>query len=190
MSEKEEIVAQEEIETRIFEIRDQKIILDFDLAKIYGVSTKILNQAVRRNKKRFPKDFSFITTPQEVRVIRSQFVTGSQSHRNPRYRPRAFTEHGAIMAANVLNSPRAVQMSVFVVRAFVKMRQILIAQRDLAEKLAEIEKKLTARLDIHETAIVEVLQQIMTLFSPPPDEPEPPRRQIGFEVRERKKKYS
>ena len=94
------------------------------------------------------------------------------------------------MAATVLNSPRAVQMSVFVVRAFVKMRQILLAQRDLAEKLAEIEKKLTARLDIHETAIVEVLQQIMNLLSPPPDEPEPPRRQIGFDVRERKKKYS
>jgi len=94
------------------------------------------------------------------------------------------------MAATVLNTPRAVQMSVFVVRAFVKMRQILIAQSDLAKKLAEIEKKLTARLDIHETAIVEVLQQIMTLLSPPPDEPEPPRKRIGFGVKEKRKKYS
>jgi len=86
MPKDEELVTQEEIETRIYEIRGKKIILDSDLAEIYGVSTKVLNQAVRRNKKRFPKDFSFITTPQEVRVIRSQFVTGSQSHRNPRYR--------------------------------------------------------------------------------------------------------
>ena len=91
MPKKEKLISQEQIESQIFEIRGQKVILDFDLATIYGVSTKVLNQAVRRNQKRFPKDFSFITTAQEVRVIRSQFVTGSQSHRNPRYRPRAVT---------------------------------------------------------------------------------------------------
>jgi len=181
MPEKEKLMSQEQIESQIFEIRGQKVILDCDLATIYGVSTKVLNQAVRRNQKRFPKDFSFITTAQEVRVIRSQFVTGSQSHRNPRYRPRAFTEPGAIMAATVLNSLRAVQMSVFVVRAFVKMRRILVAKNDLAKKLAEIESKLTDRLDIHETAIVEVLQKVLILLTPSPPEPEPPRRRIGFQ---------
>ena len=95
------------------------------------------------------------------------------------------------MAATVLSTPRAVQMSVFVVRAFVKMRRMLTTQRDLAKKLAEVEEKLTKRLDIHETAIVEVLQQIMTLLNPPPPEepPEPPQKRIGFDVREKKKKY-
>jgi ORF6N domain len=171
----------EKIESLILDIRGQKVILDFDLAAIYGVSTKVLNQAVQRNQKRFPKDFSFFITPQEVRVIRSQFVTGSQSHRNPRYRPRAFTEHGAIMAATVLKSPRAVQMSLFVVRAFVKMRQMLGAQNDLAKKLAKLEEKLTDRLDVHETAIVEVLQQVMILLTPAHPEPDPPHRQIGFQ---------
>ena len=107
-------------------------------------------------------------------------MTGSQSHRNPRYRPRAFTEHGAIMVATVLNSPRAVQMSVFVVRAFVKMRHMLIGQNDLAKNLAELEKKLTDRLDVHETAIVEVLQQVMILLTPLPPEPDLPQRRIGF----------
>jgi len=190
MAKKAQLVVQKTIEARILDLRSEKVILDADLAEIYGVTTKALNQAVRRNKKRFPADFAFLLTPQEVRFIRSQIVTGSQRHRDPRYRPYALTEHGAIMAATVLNTSRAVQMSVFVVRAFVKMRQMLTAQRDLAKKLAELEKKLTDRLDVHETAIVEVLRRIMTLLTPPPDEPEPPKRQIGFHVKEKKKKYN
>ena len=174
---------------KIVYYRGESTIPDSDLAKIYGVTTKRLNEQVKRNSSRFPADFSFQLKPEEVEILRSQFATSS-SHGGRRYRPFAFTEHGAIMVATVLNTPRAVQMSVFVVRAFVKMRQVLIAQRDLAKKLANIEEKLTARLDIHETAIVEVLQRIMTLLSPPPDDPEPPQRQIGFDVRERNKKYS
>ena len=103
--------------------------------------------------------------------------------------PYAFTEHGAVMAANVLRSSRAIQMSVFVVRAFVRMRQLLVSQHDLARKLVDLEKKLTARLDIHETAITEVLRQIMLLLTPPSPEPEPPKRKIGFLVEDRRASY-
>jgi hypothetical protein len=116
-----------ELETLIYEIRGQKIILDSDLARIYGVATKAFNQAVKRNADKFPADFMFRLTARKARRLqrsRSQFVTLKRGQ-NIKYLPYAFTEHGAIMAANVLNSPRAVQMSVFVVRAFLKMRALL-----------------------------------------------------------------
>jgi hypothetical protein len=164
-------------------IRGKSVILDADLARIYGVPTKALNQAVKRNLKRFPNDFLFQLTLEEVADLnRSQIVTGSQKHRDPRLLPYAFTENGAIMAANVLNSPEAVRMSVFVVRAFVQMRDLLGSTKDLARQLAALEKKLTARLDGHEVAIVEVLQKLMNLLDPPPPPPEPesPQRRIGF----------
>ena len=102
------------ISSLIHTIRDQKVILDADLARVYGVPTKALNQAVKRNAEKFPVDFAFILDHQEVKNIRSQIVTGSQRHRDPTFRPYVFTEHGAIMAATILNSPRAVAMSVFV----------------------------------------------------------------------------
>ena len=114
--------------------------------------------------------------------IRSQFATASK--RNIRYLPVAFTEHGALMAANVLNSPRAVDMSVFVVRAFLKMRSAFSDTRQLARKLALLEEELTSRLDIHETAIVDVLQRIMKILDPPPAPPEPSPPEIGFHVKE------
>jgi len=110
-------------------------------------------------------------------------VTGSQKHRNPRYVPYAFIEHGAVMAANILRSDRAIQMSVFVVRAFIRMRQMLIEHRGLARKLSELEKELTARLDVHEIAINEMFTQIKRLLSSP-SEPEPPKKRIGFLVEE------
>jgi hypothetical protein len=111
--------------------------------------------------------------------LRSQIATSS-SHGGRRYRPHAFTEYGALMAANILNSPRAVQMSIFVVRAFAKMREALRGTPELARKLTDLEKKLTARLDVHEAAIVQVLREVMQILNPPP-EPEPPaRRRIGF----------
>jgi hypothetical protein len=103
-----------------------------------------------------------------------------KSKRRARYLPYAFTEYGALMAANVLNSPRAVQMSIFVVRAFAKMRETLLGTRELAKKLAALEKKLTSRLDVHETAIVEGLQELMQILNPPAPSPEPARRRIGF----------
>lgn len=164
-------------------IRGQKVILDADLARIYGVPTKALNQAVKRNSKRFPPDFMFQLTKEEAESdlrLRSQFVTlktGRGQHR--KFLGYAFTENGAIMAAIVLNSPQAVRMSVFVVRAFVQMRELLGSTKDLAKQLAALEKKLTERLDGHESAIVEILRRMMDILDPPPL-PEPPRRQIGF----------
>jgi hypothetical protein len=162
-------------------IRGQKVILDSDLARIYGVTTKRLNEQVRRNAKRFPSDFLFQLTATEVESLRSQIAT-SNSRGGRRYMPYAFTENGAVMAANVLNSPAAVRMSVFVVRAFVQMRELLGGTKALAKQLADLEKKLTARLDGHEVAIIEVLRRVMDILDPPPPPPEPPRREIGFHV--------
>ena len=157
-------------------IRGQKVILDRDLAHIFNVPTFRFNEAVKRNRKRFPEDFLFQLTAKEFESLRSQFATlnpsqiamGSLKHRDPRNRPYAFTEEGAIMAANILNSPEAVRMSVFVVRAFVQMRDLLGSTKELAKQLAELEKKLTARLDGHESAIVKVLQRLMNILDPPP----------------------
>jgi hypothetical protein len=110
----------------------------------------------------------------------SQIAMSSGKHRGAAYRPYAFTEHGALQAANVLRSPRVVQMSIFVIRAFVKMRETLLGTRELAKKLAVLEKKLTARLNVHEAAIVQVLQEVMQILSPPPAPPSPPKPHIGF----------
>ena len=162
-------------------IRGEKVILDSDLATLYEVETRILNQAVKRNINRFPSDFLFQLTQEEAETAfrsRSQIVILKQGQ-NIKYLPLAFTEHGAIMAANLLNSPSAVQMSVFVVRAFVKMRATLTDTRELARKLAALEKEIKSRLDTHETAIVDVLQRIMVLLDPPPG-PETPAREMGF----------
>ena len=153
-------------------IRGQKVILDSDLARIYGVETGALNRAVLRNRKRFPNDFMFQLTIAEFEALRCQ-IGISNSRGGRRYLPHAFTENGAIMAANVLNSPEAVRMSVFVVRAFVKMRELLGGTKELARQLAALETKLTAPLDGHEVAIVEVLRRVMDILDPPPL-PEPP----------------
>ena len=180
------------IDNLIREIRGQKVVLDSDLARVYGVTTKRLNEQFRRNRSRFPKDFAFQLTAEEAVNLRSQNATASAtpgsmrsqnataSKRNVRYRPYVFTEHGALQAANVLNSARAVQMSVFVIRAFVKMRETLLGTRQLAKKLATLEKQLTGRLDSHEAAIVHVLQELMLILNPPPVPPLPPKPRIGF----------
>ena len=162
-------------------VRGQRVILAADLARIYGVETRVLNQAVKRNLRKFPRDFMFRLTREEGRALqhsRSQIVILKRGQ-NIKYLPYAFTEHGAIMAANVLNSARAVQMSVFVVRAFVRMRAMLTDTSDLARKLAALEHELKARLNIHEAAIVNILQRVMDVLQPP-SLPEPTRRQIGF----------
>ena len=171
----------DDIGSLIRTIRGQRVILDFDLARIFGVPTFRFNEAVKRNRERFPSDFVFQLTPEEHSILRSQIAISS-SHGGRRTRPYAFTEYGAIMAANVLNSPEAVRMSVFVVRAFVKMRDLLGGTKELARQLADLEKKLTARLDGHESAIVGVLQRLMQILDPPPPPPDPPRPQIGFHV--------
>ena len=178
------------IESLIATFRGQRVLVDRDLAGIYGVPTKRLNEAVRRNTDRFPPDFVFQLNRDEAQAwlrLRSQFATLKRGQ-HIKHLPYAFTEHGAIMAANVLNSQRAVQMSVFVVRAFVKMRGLLLNQVDLAKKLAELEKKLTERLDVHERVITDIIQQIMLLLNPP-EEPEPPRKPMGFLARERRAIY-
>ncbi len=165
------IVPLERVERRILFIRGHRAILDSDLAALYGVATRALNQAVKRNAERFPSDFAFRLTSREAKAMRSQIVTASK--RNVRYLPYAFTEHGAIMAANVLNSRRAVHASVYVVRAFVRLRQVLATHRDLAEKLAELER----RIGTHDGAIRELMTAIRQLMEPPP---EPHKERIGF----------
>ena len=162
-------------------IRGQKVILDSDLARIFGVPTYRFNEAVKRNRDRFPDDFLFQLTREEQSNLISQIAISS-SHGGRRKLPFAFTENGAIMAANVLNSPEAVRMSVFVVRAFVQMRDLLGGTKELARQLADLEKKLTARLDVHETVIVDVLRRVMEILDPPPPPPEPQKRRIGFQV--------
>ena len=163
----------ETITQLIIVVRGQRVLLDAELASLYGVSTKALNQAVKRNSARFPADFLLRLTEAEVGDInRSQSVTGSQKHRNPRHAPFAFTEHGALMAATVLNSPRAVEMSVFIVRAFVQLRKLLESNSALTRQLDELEKKYRD----HDDAIAAILSAIRNLTSEPPSK----RRGIGF----------
>lgn len=179
----------ETVHGRIFAFRGQNVILDADLAELYGVATKVLNQAVRRNTEKFPDDFMFRLAPHEVENLRSQIVTSSSGHGGRRYAPLAFTEHGAIMAATVLNSPRAVQMSVFVVRAFVRMRAALSETAALARKLETLEREVKARLGGHDAAIVDVLRRFMEILDPPPWPEPPPKPSIGFGVKERVARY-
>ena len=180
MKKRAPIVPTQTVESRILTIRGQKVILDSDLAVIYGVTTKRLNEQVKRNEKRFPPDFLFQLTKKEHAVLRSQIATlKSGSGRHRKFLPYAFTENGAIMAANVLNSPEAVRMSVFVVRAFIQMRELLSGSHELAAELRKLDAKLTARLDVHETAIVDVLRRIMELLDPPPTPPVP-EKSMGF----------
>jgi hypothetical protein len=161
-------------------IRGVRVMLDRDLAKIYGVPTFRFNEAIKRNRHRFPPDFMFQLTREEFDSLTSQNAMSKTGRGGRRTLAYAFTEHGALQVANVLRSPRAVQMSVFVIRAFVKMREAFRGTPELARKLAAVEKKLTSRLDVHEAAIVEVLQELMQILNPPPPPLEPPRRRIGF----------
>ncbi len=162
------------VESRILFLRHQRIILDADLAELYGVPVRQLNQQIKRNQERFPPDFVFQLTAKELGRLRSQFVISKTQRGGRRYLPHAFTEHGAIMAATVLNSERAVHMSVFVVRAFVRLREMLATNRHLAAKIDELEN----RLDTHDDAIQELIQAIKQLMV----SPEPRRRKIGFQL--------
>lgn len=164
----------EHIAQSILLIRGHKIILDAELAALYGVTTKRLNEQVRRNLDRFPQDFMFQLTDQELAHLRSQFATSSWGGR--RYAPYAFTEHGAIMAAAILNSPRAIEVSVYVVRAFVQLRELLTANTALASKLEELERRIEHKLASHDQAITGILNAIRQLMNPP----DPKRRPIGF----------
>lgn len=160
------------IQQRILLIRGEKVIVDADLAEAYGVSTRVLNQAVRRNADRFPEDFMFKLSAEE----KSEVVTNCDHLQNLKFSPalpNVFTEHGAIMAASVLNSPKAVEVSVFVVRAFVKLREAITGHKEIVGKLAEIERK----LGDHDDQIVVLVEAIKQLMDPSPP---PKTRRIGF----------
>jgi len=178
------LVSVERIERAILTVRGHKVMLDADLAALYGVETRVLVQAVKRNPGRFPKDFMFQMTHQELAVWRSQIVMSNPGARMGLRRPPfAFTEHGALMSATVLNSPRAVEMSLYVVRAFVRMREVLAAHKALAKKLANLEKKTEALALKHDQLALatraqfkEVIAALHALMTPL----EPKRRPIGF----------
>lgn len=194
MSSRKPALVRESLESLIFVVRNQRVILDADLARLYGVTTKVFNQAVKRNVSRFPKDFAFQLTTAEVANLRSQtvtsnqealedyedtenrsqIVTGSQKHRDPRFRPWAFTEHGALMAANILRSDRAVDMSVFVIRAFVRLREHVAANQAILKRLAEIDRTLLQ----HDSALLDLYEKLLPLLQPLPDHP---KRRIGFQ---------
>jgi phage regulator Rha-like protein len=162
------------VDSKILFLRDQKVILDVDLAELYGVPVKRLNEQIKRNARRFPSDFVFQLTRSEYEVLRSQNVISTSGHGGRRYMPHVFTEHGAIMAATVLNSKRAIEMSIFVVRSFVRMREALGTNQQIEAKLAELE----GRLESHDGDIQQLIEAIRELMEPEPANA----RRIGFEV--------
>jgi hypothetical protein len=166
----------EGITRSILILRGQRVILDSDLAAIYGVSTGRFNEAVKRNIERFPDDFMLRLSAAEYAALISQNATSKSGRGGRRKLPWAFTEHGAIQAANVLNSPRAVAMGIYVVRAFVQLRELLASNKDLARRLDQLEARLDKKLATHDEAIAAILSAIRQLMNPPL----PKRRGIGF----------
>lgn len=172
------VVAVEAIAGRIVILRGQRVIVDADLAALYGVPTKRLNEQVRRNAERFPADFMFALSQEEWDALRSQSATlktGRGQHR--KYLPYAFTEHGAIMAATILNSPHAVEVSIYVVRAFVQLRELLAGHKELAKRLNDLETRMERKLLTQDQAIAGILDAIRQLMAPPPVAK---KRPIGF----------
>lgn len=159
------LVRAEVIAERILLVRGQKVMLDADLAALYEVPTKRLNEQVKRNADRFPADFMFRLTAAETELLnRSQFATGSQKHRDPRFTPLVFTEHGAIMAATVLNSARAVEVSIYVVRAFVQQREFLASHKDLARELRALEMRVTKKFAAQDETLLISLDKLFDLW--------------------------
>jgi len=163
-------IAVEVIATRILELRGEKVMLDRDLAKLYGVPVKVLNQAVKRNIKRFPGDFMFQLSWEEVESLRSQIVTLNKSEpevsrrgKHIKYLPYVFTEHGVVMLSSVLNSERAIQVNILIMRAFTKLREILLTHKELAAKVEALEKKYAE----HDQTIKEIFEAIKQLLEPP-----------------------
>ncbi len=181
MADKQTLVPIDRIESSILLIRGQKVILDADLATLYGVTTKRLNEQVQRNISRFPPDFMFRLTARE----KTEVVANCDHLQKLKFSPvlpRAFTEHGAIMVASVLNTPRAIEVSVYVVRAFVRLREVVATHRKLAQKLAELERKLESH-DDHIRTLLDAIRELMA-------SPAPQRRRVGFLVREKMARYS
>jgi hypothetical protein len=199
---RKEIVPVDQIAHRIRQLRGEKVLLDYDLAPLYSVAVKVLNQALKRNQQRFPSDFMFQLTDEEAAFLRSlsssvqdrevaqrqeattnwsRFVTSSPKHRGAKYQPYAFTEEGVAMLSSILNSERAVKVNIEIMRAFVRLRQALDTNRELAKKFAEPER----RVGKHDEEIAAILEAIRQLMAPP----EKPRREIGFHVRETPSRY-
>ncbi len=194
-----EIITATRIAQSIYLLRGQRVMLDYDLAALYGVEARVLNQAVKRNASRFPKDFMFQISAEEMELVSqfvtsptkggpekrvknsSQFVMSSRKHRGKRYRPYAFTEQGVAMLSSVLKSERAVKVNIAIMRAFVKMRETLETNRELARKFSELEK----HVGKHDEKIGAILEAIRQLMAPPTK----PRREIGFHVREKSPRY-
>jgi len=181
MDTKRSLIPLQRVEKTILFIRGQNVILDADLAKLYGVRTKRLNEQVKRNHERFPEDFMFQLTAKEKAKVVANCDHLSSLKYSPAL-PHAFTEHGALMAANILKTKTAVSMSIYVVRAFIRMREELTSRRDLEERLDQIEKILL----VHDTELKDLFEKIRPLLLPPPEKP---RKKIGFEVKEPKARY-
>lgn len=173
------ILPVERIERTIYLIRGQKVMLDRDLAALYGIETRVLKQAVKRNAERFPSDFMFVLSEDELSNWRSQFVTSNSDRMGLRHAPLAFTEQGVAMLSSVVNSKRAIDVNIAIMRTFVKLRQMLDSHAKLAKKLAGME----AKYDEQFRVVFEVLNELMAA-------PEPKRRPIGFSVKERRVRYS
>ena len=172
-----DLIPSERIENAIYLIRGEKVMLDRDLAKLYGVLTGALNQAVRRNRERFPEDFMFQLTAAEVAKLNlSQIVTGSEKHRDPRLRPYAFTEQGVAMLSSVLRSKRAITVNIEIMRAFVKLRQIFVSNAELSRRLDEMESKYDKQFKV----VFDAIRQLMAT-------PVRNRKEIGFHPRSVKK---
>jgi len=178
VDEKEISIPIERIEKSIMLIRGDKVLLDRDLAELYRVKTKVLKQAVRRNIKRFPSDFMFELSKEEFDDWRSQFVTSNSDKMGLRYKPMAFTEQGVAMLSSVLKSPRAIQVNIAIMRAFVRLRQMMTSNLELARKLEEMEKKYDEQFKV----VFDAIRALMV-------ETEEPKREIGFEVKEPKGRY-
>ena len=181
---KKELIPAAQIAQSIHFLRGQKVMLDFDLAALYGVATRVLNQAVKRNAARFPDDFMFRLSVTESESLlfrsRSQIVTLKRGQ-NIKYRPYVFTEQGVAMLSSVLKSDRAVKVNIAIMRAFVKLRETLETNRELGRRFAELEKHV-GKHDVEIAAIIDAIRQLMA-------SPEKPRREIGFHVREKAPRY-
>jgi len=177
----EPAISSEEMAPMVHLIRGKRVMLDSDLAKIYGVETKRLKEQFNRNRNRFPESFAFQLTPQEFANLRSQFATSS-SHGGSRYSPIVFTEHGTVMLASILNSKRAVEMSIFVVEAFIRMREMVAGNKQLAKKLSELESRVSG----HDETIASLFDAIRELLE---SEATKPKREMGFHIKEQSPRY-
>jgi len=175
-----QVVSPSAIDRRIFVVRGRQVMLDEDLADLYGVETKRLIQQVRRNLKRFPDDFMFQLSSDEAEVLRSQIATSTDGRGGRRYAPYVFTEQGVAMLSGVLRSDRAIAVNIEIMRAFVELRRVAISYTALQERLDAIERDMTARLDQHDEQLAQIFEALHQLMAPPL----PPKRPVGFRVRD------